>query len=595
MMEIQNKRNKVKPRNITIYGLISFYGTERANKCATFLHKTLPKLYSKPIINLYYDYEWTEVVKALQEEYGSKYRRLLHLKHPVIIFFNDRYIGDHRAIIHYVIVEHRALPDLPFPNLFPDFTDLLPKDDLKTYVYLDLRVGDWEDYVVGKMVFELHADYVPETCKFFADLCKPFHDRAYGTNEEKFKYSYLGSTIHRISGTSFIQGGKIPGCSFHVKDENFNIRHSNRGVLSLCNEGGNNSTTEFCISLKENKWLDGQLIAFGQLIFGEPILAAIEEIPSYYERPLKDIIIVGCGVIPNYKERLDHGFISEIEKQKELINKEVEDLRRSRLEDVKIFEEKIKLFLETSEKEKSVEFIYLESPSDFRFDFLPPSVPDETLSEYLEEDLLEEYTPEEYKPEELTLELVMKKRRAKNVVNLTNMMSLFLDLIVDNMDYAERGEKLEPLDYIPRKDIRDAVDVREIPSKELVAERFHSGMYSMPETIRKLLVTTFQKLTPSQLKMIGQETRDLLTRAGVDESTVKITGSESIISGVVFALVNVLEMKEGKNKIHDALNEIYDDSIKLLQQMGPDVVRSMRMPKLVQENVEPKSDDTSET
>lgn len=596
MAESNVKNNKEKPRNITIYGLISFYGTERAKKCATYLYKTLPKLYGKPSINVYYDYEWKEVVKQLQEEYGKKYRRLRYLKHPVIIFFNDNYIGDHRAIIHYVIVEHGVLPDLPFPNLFPDFTDLLPKDDLKKYVYFDLRVGDWDDYVVGKMVFELHDDLVPETCKFFADLCKSSHDRAYGTNEEKWKYSYLGSTIHRISGTSFIQGGKITGCSFRVKDENFKVKHSHRGVLSLCNQGGNNSTSEFCISLKENKWLDGEIIAFGQLIFGEAILTAIQDIPTYYERPLKDIIIVGCGIIPNYTERLDHGFISEIEKQKEFINKDVENLRKRRIEDLEKFGQKIKSFIKLNEAEKSVQFVYLEDPSELLLDFTMPQVPDETLNEYLEENLYEEYVSEgEDRPEELTVELVIKKRRAKNVVKLSNMMFSFLECIVDNMDYAEIDEKSEPLDYLPRREIRDAADVREAPSGDLIEERFDRGLYSVPDTIRKLLVDTFEQLTPSQLKMIGQEARDLLAKAGVEDNTLRITGCESVISGMVIALIGIITLKGGKGAVQEALKEIYEDSVKVLQQKGPDLVKSILYSKLEATIMEPKSDDTSES
>lgn len=574
-------------RNITIHGLKSFYGCERAKKCANYLYTTLPHLYKKPTVNVYYDYEWAEVVERLVLQYGSKYRKLKYLKHPVIIFFNDKYIGDHRAIIHYVIMQHKVLPDLPYPNLFPDFTDLLPKNRHKDYVYFDVRVGGLDDYVVGKMVFELHTDLVPKTCNYFKNLCVPTRDRGYGENEQMWKFSYLGSTIHRICGTSFIQGGKIEGYSLRVKDENYLVKHCRRGVISMCNEGNNNSTTEFCICLKENQWLDDRVVAFGQLIFGEPILTAIQEVPEYYHTPLKDIIIVGCGVIPGYEEREDYRFRSGIEKQMEWINTHVEKLRMKRIKGIEAFEQKVKSFLKMRETEKSVECIYREDENVTAVQDMSGSlegqdkqteVPSALLEKKFKLGGKEEHYLKLPKTSDFTLEELMRKKRKSNDLGLINLMSKFIDSIVENIDFANSSDQIDPLNYIPKKVIRDEVDLREVPSDELLESRFKAGLYSMPKSIRRLLVETFENLTPSQLKLIGYESREILKSAGVPDSTQSVIGSEDIISGLLMCVVSVADLISEPGTPGDleaVVAEIRQDTVQVLKQVGPEMMRNM--------------------
>lgn len=128
--------------------------------------------------------------------------------------------------------------------------------------------------MLGKLVMQLFHHLVPVTVENFRALC---------TGEKG--PCYKGSKFHRVIKDFMAQGGDYQlgngtgGQSIYGKpfaDEKF-FAHTTRGQLSMANSGKDTNKSQFFITFKGVKYLDGKHMVFGEIVDGLPLLDQIEK------------------------------------------------------------------------------------------------------------------------------------------------------------------------------------------------------------------------------------------------------------------------------------------------------------------------------
>ena len=203
------------------------------------------------------------------------------------------------------------------------------------HVYFDIKQGEEE---LGRIVMQLYADITPKTAENFRALCtgekgdgvagKPLH--------------YKGCAFHRVIKDFMIQGGdftagngtggeSIYGMKFvstfiscvtkvlftSVKftmtnynplllsflsqnDENFKIKHTKGGLLSMANSGPATNGSQFFITSRETPHLDGKHVVFGEVVEGMDVVRKIEDVSKDSgDKPDVDVVIEDCGMMPS--------------------------------------------------------------------------------------------------------------------------------------------------------------------------------------------------------------------------------------------------------------------------------------------------------
>ena len=140
------------------------------------------------------------------------------------------------------------------------------------YIVLSISKSPEEnkEVPIGDIYIKLYEDIVPKTCHNFKSLSK---------------IEYKNCVIHRMIKGFMLQTGDYEnsngtgGASVYGKkfpDENFDIKHSKRGLLSMANSGPDTNGSQFFITFDAAPHLDGKHVVFGEVVKGWEVLDAIE-------------------------------------------------------------------------------------------------------------------------------------------------------------------------------------------------------------------------------------------------------------------------------------------------------------------------------
>jgi cyclophilin family peptidyl-prolyl cis-trans isomerase len=172
--------------------------------------------------------------------------------------------------------------------------------------FIEISIGDSNP---SRLLLDLHSQSCPRTVLNFTTLLT-----------RTAPNGYIQSKFHRLIPSFMIQGGDFTngdgtgGNSIYgdvFGDENFDHSHDARGVLSMANSGKNTNGSQFFITFRQTRHLDGKHVVFGRVDMTDDesvkLLDRLEMIRvGSGDVPLVDITITGGGVFRKLNQPEDY-------------------------------------------------------------------------------------------------------------------------------------------------------------------------------------------------------------------------------------------------------------------------------------------------
>jgi len=156
---------------------------------------------------------------------------------------------------------------------------------------------------LGRIVIGLFGGVVPKTVENFWTLAQG--SKANGDG-------YKGAPFHRVIPRFMIQGGdftrgdgtggrpitKFGGTTGKFDDENFQLKHTGAGLLSMANSGPNTNGAQFFITTVATPWLNDKHVVFGRVESGYEVVQLVEQTETgQRNRPVNEVFIADSGVL----------------------------------------------------------------------------------------------------------------------------------------------------------------------------------------------------------------------------------------------------------------------------------------------------------
>merc|ERR1712061_528113 len=125
-----------------------------------------------------------------------------------------------------------------------------------------------------------------------------------GTGKSGKPLHFKGSAFHRVIPQFMCQGGdftagngtggeSIYGAKF--ADENFSLKHTGPGALSMANAGPGTNGSQFFLCTAKTSWLDVKHVVFGSVKDGFDVVKKVEEVGSQSGKTAQKVVVADCG------------------------------------------------------------------------------------------------------------------------------------------------------------------------------------------------------------------------------------------------------------------------------------------------------------
>jgi len=188
----------------------------------------------------------------------------------------------------YYVVQTQVMASQPLSS--DNNQPVQPQAAISTRIYFDIEI---DNKPAGKIILGLHDLVVPKTCLNFITLCETgkFNRTSFHRVIPNFMIQGGDYTNHNGTGGRSIYGGnKFP-------DENFELKHTGPGIVSMANAGPNTNGSQFFITTVATPHLDGRHVVFGVVEEGWDIIQKIENEGSRSGSTSKRCAIVKAGVV----------------------------------------------------------------------------------------------------------------------------------------------------------------------------------------------------------------------------------------------------------------------------------------------------------